>query len=146
MLAHTIAKMAHRRVEVDLERFEFRQDAEVQGTLGRRVDDMAQVLRILAKTTWLDELAAETADRPEAEELPQASSVEAAPSRNYTFADLKLIPRPPIGFYVPPAVVKLLEGGLIAVGQIFTVNGRDFRVRRNSETGEMALWFALRGG
>ena len=146
MLAHTIAKLAHHRVTADLKRWKFRQDRDMQGVLGRRIDDMARVLVLLARTAWLDELAVETLDRDEVEEPPPTFDLEGVKSSGLTIPDLKLIPRPPLGFYVPPQIVALMTRGLIRVGQIFTVNGRDFRVRKNSETGEMALWFALRGG
>ena len=67
ILATSIAKMAHRRVEADLAKFKFRQDPVMQVSLGRRIDDMGQVIAILAKTAWLDELAAEAAARAEAD-------------------------------------------------------------------------------
>jgi hypothetical protein len=68
MLATSLAKMAHLRVEADLAKFKFRQDPVMQVLLGRRVDDMGRIMAILAKTAWLDELAAEAAARVEADE------------------------------------------------------------------------------
>ena len=79
MLSTRIAKMAHLRVEADLAKFKFRQNAEMQGTLGRRIADMGQVIAILAKTAWLDELAAEAAARAEADEEPDVVVPDVVP-------------------------------------------------------------------
>lgn len=64
----------------------------------------------------------------------------------FNLTSLALRRRPKIGFYLPAPVEEAYESGLLRVGQIFDLNGMPFRLQRNQDTGEIAMFRALRGG
>ncbi len=99
---------------------------------------------------WVHPLTGEpfaSEHNPKRATMRATSKKTKAERKSFEIDNLKLEPRKTgLGFYFPKEILAALLKGDLQPGDTFEINGHGFRIAVNNETGELALFFRLRGG